>query len=353
MKEMRANWWMRTGVPGLIAAAGIGFLAGRTTSTSLAFADDKVRTAASSTPTVPDAGPSIEPNQRIVAHIFNHSVPITREDLGEYLIARWGAGAIDILVNKTIIDHACKQQNVTVSDAEVEAALMEDLKGLQVDLKQFVTNVLKQYGKTLFEWKEDVLRPRLQLTKLCKLQIAVSEEEILQAFDGEFGQRVEGRVIIWPMGQEKFAYNIYEEIRASDAKFDEAARQQAVGHLAASGGRIKPFGRGAGTHPKLEEEAFKLKEGQISTVIDTNEGAVVFKLDKHLPPVENVKLDDHRERLKRVCYDKKLSQEIPKRFKALRDAANPVILIKKQDKPEDVDRTTRELLQTGVTQPKR
>jgi hypothetical protein len=344
MVTTKRTWWFRTGTLGMLAAAGAGFLIGQATTNNRVYA---------APPAKPAAPPAVETNSRYVAHLYNGSVPITREDLGEYLIARHGKDSIDLLVNKTIIDHACAQKGITVTDAEVEAALLEDLKGINVNRKQFVDSVLKQYGKTLYEWKEDVLRPRIQLSKLCKLQITVTEEEIKQAFDAEFGPRVEGRIIIWPKGQEKFAYQSYDEIRSSDDKFDEAARQQAVSHLAASGGRIKPFGRGAGTHPELEKEAFKLKPGQVSTVIGTNEGTVVFKCDRHLPPDEGAKLDDHRERLSRIVYDKKLAQEIPKQFKALRDAANPVIFIKKDVSPEDIERTTQQLLQTGATQPKK
>lgn len=344
MATTRQTWWFRTGATGLMAAAGAGFLAGRTTSWNQVSA---------APPAKPATPPAAETNSRFVAHLYNGTVPITREDLGEYLIARHGKDCIDLLVNKTIIDHACSQKGITVTDAEVEAALLEDLKGINVNRKQFVDNVLKQYGKTLYEWKEDVLRPRLQLTKLCKLQISVTEDEIKQAFDSEFGPRVEGRIIIWPKGQEKFAYDMYDAIRSSDDKFDEAARQQTNSHLGASGGRIKPFGRGAGTNDLLEAEAFKLKPGQVSTVIGTKEGTVVFKCDRQLPPDENAKLDNERERLSRMVYEKKLAQEIPKQFKILRDAANPVVFIKKEQSAEDVERTTQQLLQTGGTQPKK
>lgn len=343
MNTTRRTWWFRTGTAGLIAAAGAGFFAGRATSWNQANAAPPAK------PNTPP--PAVETNSRFVASLYNGTVPITREDLGEYLIARHGKDNIELLVNKTIIDTECKRHGVTITDAEIDAALQQDLVGLQVDKKSFVANVLKQYGKTLFEWREDVLKPRLQLTKLCRLNIQVTEDEIKQAFDAEFGPRVDGRIIIWPKGQEQFAFKIYDEIRASDTKFDEAARQQAVGHLAASGGRIKPFGRGAGTHPKLEEDAFKLKEGQITTVIGTDEGAVVFKLDKLIPANTSASIEQYRERLSQMVYEKKLAKEIPLQFKKLRDAANPVIFIKKDQTPEDVERNALQLM--GATQPKK
>src|SRR5262249_62075072 len=105
-------------------------------------------------------------SQRVVAYIYG-SMPITREDRGEYLIARHGTDKLELLVNKKIIDVACQKRGVDVTEAEVEAAIEEDLKSLNgIKRQDFIDKVLKQYGKTLYEWKEDVIRPRLLLLKL-------------------------------------------------------------------------------------------------------------------------------------------------------------------------------------------
>jgi hypothetical protein len=338
MGKTLRSWWVRASAAGLAAAAA--FVAGRLTQ-----------------PPTAHAGPGDAPSdfgQRLVATMYNGRLTISREDLGEYLIARHGAEKIDLLVNKTIIDAACKERGIEVSAAEVEAAFLDDLKGINVNRQQFVDTVLKQYGLTLFEWKEDKLRPLVQLRKLCKLDITVTEDEIKQAFEAEFGTRLEGRIVIWPKGQERFAQIAYDKLRGSEEEFDNAARGQAISSLAASGGRIKPFGRGAGTHPSLEAEAFKLKPGQVSTLVGTGEGTVCFKLDKILPPEEGVKLDEHRERLNQVVFDKKLTKEIPRQVKVLRDAARPVVLLKRADSPDNLDHASKTLMpdlqQTGAKQ---
>ncbi|MBX7105524.1 MAG: peptidylprolyl isomerase [Gemmataceae bacterium] len=336
---LRKSWaW------GLLGAAG--FVAGRLSGVSFLHAADPV-------PAASPAQPAAKADSRYVAYLNGGRVPITREELGEYLIARYGQEKVELLVNKVIIDTACKEKGIEVSDAEIEAALADDLKGINVNRQQFVDNVLKQYGKTLYEWKYDVLKPRLQLSKLCKLNLAVSEEEIRQAFEAQFGPKVEGRIIIWPKEQTSVALKCYEEIRTSADKFEEQARQQANPTLASVGGRIKPIGKGSGTHPELEKEVFKLKEGQITTLITTNEGIVCFRCDRHVPADENVKLDSQREALSRWVLDRKLNAEIPKQFKTLRDAAGPVVLLKRPETREDLERNTQTLLQAGATEPKK
>ena len=55
-------------------------------------------------------------------------------------------------------------RNITVSDAEVDAQLDQDLKAFQPTISKddFVNKILKRYNKSLYEWKEDVIRPKLQ-----------------------------------------------------------------------------------------------------------------------------------------------------------------------------------------------
>ena len=297
--------WIKKSAMGLLGVAAIGFFAGRLVPTQHAWAGppEVKQTAAPA-----NTNPNGEPSKRVVAYLHGGKVSITREELGEYLIARMNADKVDLLVNKTIIETACKERGVTVTAAEIDQVFKEDLIGINVNRQQFIDNVLKQYGKTEYEWREDVIKPRLQLGKLCRLEVKVSDEEIQQAFDSEFGQKCEGRLIVWPKGQnqEKFAFMQYEEIRSSDEKFDEVARQQSLSTLAATGGRIKPFGRNSGTHPTLEAEAFKLKPGQLSTLVQTNEGLVCYKLDKIIPPMESVKFEDHKDRLSKLVYEKKV-----------------------------------------------
>src|SRR4051812_33957600 len=78
------------------------------------------------TPTpLPVPEPSSEYKNQVVAYIYG-TTPITREDLGEYLIARQGVEKLELLINKKIIDRACQQRGIEVTAAEVDTALAED-----------------------------------------------------------------------------------------------------------------------------------------------------------------------------------------------------------------------------------
>src|SRR5262249_3544685 len=132
---------------------------------SQGMAQQVVPASATAPASFPGSPPSDNAN-RWVAVIYGN-IPITREELAEYLIER-NSDKLELLVNKKIIEHACQLKGLEVTQAEVDAALAEDLKGMNVTLEIFVNRVLKNYRKTLMEWKQDVIRPKLQMTKLCR-----------------------------------------------------------------------------------------------------------------------------------------------------------------------------------------
>ncbi|HEY2911020.1 MAG TPA: hypothetical protein VGI99_12280, partial [Gemmataceae bacterium] len=115
-------------------------------------------------PPAAQAPPAANPanaNRRVVAFIHGN-VPIYRDELGEYLISRGGMDKIELLVNRRIIHEAMKQRNLTVSTNEIEGGLEYDLRGAKVELDAFIQYIRERYGKSLFEWKQDVILPRLQ-----------------------------------------------------------------------------------------------------------------------------------------------------------------------------------------------
>jgi hypothetical protein len=323
---------------GLLGAAVVGFLIGRGPQSALA--------APPAQPPKPPANAAPVPpsdwDKRVVAYIYD-SIPVTREDLGEYLIARHGLDCVELLVNKKIIEHACQLRNITVTDAEVEASIISDCATIGVKKEEFIQKVLKQYNKTLYEWKEDVIKPRLLLTQLVKKNIArPTDEEVRLAFNATYGEKRDCRIIIWPKEEKNIAFKEYDAIRSSEEGFAAKARTQALSYLAATGGKINPIARNSGVHPAVEQAAFSLKPGEVSTLLDTPEGIVVMKMDAVVPANTTVKFEDKRAWFETEVYEKKVAAEIPKLVKALRDEAKPIFFLKK---PDDATTIKREVEQ--------
>jgi parvulin-like peptidyl-prolyl isomerase len=285
------------------------------------------------------------PDPTEVVATYNGSVPVTREELGEFLIARFGTENLELLVNRRIIDRTCQERHIVANDAEVEAGLDEDLKKLNVDRPHFEKEFLHDYGKNLYSYKEDVIRSRLLLSRLYRERVKVTEEDVRQGYEAYYGEKLECRMILWPPDQAKFALTEYAKIRDSEAEFDRKARQQASATLAARGGRLEaPFGRHTLGDENLEREAFKLQPGEITTLIGTPQGNVVLKCDRRIPPDKSVDLEKVRPQLTREILEKKVQIEMQVAFKELRDKAHPRLLLKDPNKREDLAETTEQLL---------
>jgi hypothetical protein len=350
--RLNAKWsWSRLFLAlALVGAVSGAFVWGRLSSSSEATAAPPQDSSRLSHDPVAKAGPAngdADYSHRVVAYI-NGSMPITREDLGEYLIARQGAERVELMVNRRIIEEACKQKGIVVTDVEVEAALEQDLKGMSnLSLKEFVNNVLKKYQKTLYEWKEDVIWPKLALTKLCieTGRVKITEEDVHKAFEAYHGEKVDCQLIIWPPAEKnKVLTDIYAKIRDNPAEFELAAKSQASSALAAQGGHVPPFGRNTTGNEEMEREAFALRPGDISRVIETPQGLVVVKCLRHIPPEKGVSLESERAKLEKEIRERKITLEIPKLFKELKDQARPQIFLIKTTTMEDIEREVKEAL---------
>jgi parvulin-like peptidyl-prolyl isomerase len=279
--------------------------------------------------------PSQEYTQRAVGYIFGN-IPITYEMLGKYLIERCGAEKLELLANKMIIEHAAQERNITVSEAEIEASLAADISSLAIQRSEFVDKVLKSYHKTLFEWKEDVIRPRLLMTKMINGRVKVTEEEIHKGFVAYHGEKVAGRIILWPPEEERIARSVYPQLRDSEEAFAAAAKSQASAQLASKGGKLdNPIGHYTLGDEELEREIFTLYPGQVSALKQIREGWVIFKCDARYEADSTVNYDADRPRLVAEITKKKTAMEIENFFRQLKEVAQYRPMLPGAPKPKN------------------
>jgi len=273
---------------------------------------------------LPAPQPQPEPDRRVVAYIYGN-VPITREELGDFLIARGGHEKLELLINKKIIETEAARRGITVTTVEIKAGLEEDLRSLGINLGDFEKHILPRYHKTLYEWVEDVIKPRLLLTKMCRDRVKVGDQDIQMAFENRYGERRQAKVICWSREDSKTALKQWEEARKSDQDYDRVARTQADPNLAAAAGLVKPIGRyPEGEDAKVVLKLFTLKVGEMSEIIEVPAGLMCVKCVALLPADSNFKLDEKmKTTLHNELFAKKLEQEIPKYFQELKKLAAP------------------------------
>jgi parvulin-like peptidyl-prolyl isomerase len=252
--------------------------------------------------------------QNIVADV--NGVLITRQQLAEELIARKGKSQLHALVNRTMIEQACKAKGITVDDKEVQADLLAQMKAAgSVSIQDFEKGMLTPMKTTLFEYREDVIRPRLLLEKYAKAQLTVTDEDLKREFAACYGEKVDCRMIIFK--DERLARKGFSEINNNRANFIRLANQQ-EGDLAAVGGKLKPFGRHT-AEDVIEKRAFEMQVGEVSEAIQTSKGAWVLLLKEGVYPARtDVTFEQKREELLNSARERKGQAAMPEIISSLK-----------------------------------
>jgi hypothetical protein len=275
-----------------------------------------------------------EADQRVVAYLTNPAtktlIPITREDLGEFLITRGGYEKLDLLVNKKIIELEAARRGVSVTPVEIKAGLDEDLRGLGISLKDFEDRMLPHYHKSLFEWVEDVVKPRLLLTKMCHDRVKVTDDDLKRAFENKYGERRQAKVICWNKDDLRAAERQWGEARKGDVEFDRIAKQQADPSLASAGGLVAPIGRySEAADDSIEKMLYTMQPGEISKLFDTPQGIMCLKLHAVIKADATRQLDEKtKTELTNEVRAKRLEREIGKLFQEIKSGAQPNVLLK-------------------------
>jgi uncharacterized protein (TIGR03067 family) len=137
--------------------------------------------------------------------------PITRGDLGDYLLLRLSPEQLQRYINLRILEHSARAKGLAVTDQEVEAAYAADRKASN-DPRGF-DEAVRQRHQTLAARKEDVIRPRLLLEKLCRERVHVTEQDLRNAYQARYGEKVECRMILWPAAEKEKAEHLYPLLR--------------------------------------------------------------------------------------------------------------------------------------------
>ncbi|MDB5308194.1 MAG: prsA 3 [Gemmataceae bacterium] len=309
-------------------------------------------------PVPPQADPKVAPpvrapveDPRVLAVIYGN-VPVTREDLGEFLIARGGHEKLELLVNKKILETEMARRGVMITPQEIEAAQAECVKKLGISMDDFVKQILPRQKLTPQTWTEDVIRPELALMKVCKDRVQVTDDDLRKAFENRYGEKRQAKIILWRKDEFRQAQKQWDEARKGDVEFDRIARGQSDPNLASACGQVASIGRyGGAENPKIEEVVFTLRVGEVSQLFETPAGIMCVKCTAIVPPAIGTTLDMVRTALEKDVYEKKLAKEIPAYFAEMKKLANPNLLLKGPPTAKEYEEGVLNLIQAGGIKP--
>jgi parvulin-like peptidyl-prolyl isomerase len=252
----------------------------------------KSAAATKSTGKSADALPRPERPKHDVMAVVNGE-DIRRDALAAACVDRFGEDVLEGLVNKRLIEHHCKNRNISVSEAEMNAEIERMAARFKIGRVQWLEMLEKERGINEQQYTRDILWPTLALRKLAADQLQVTDQQVQQAYESQFGEAVKARLIVVASKEE--AEKLHRQLVDRPADFARLAMASSIDINSASiGGLIQPIRRHVGD-PAIEQAIFALEPNQISAIIPIADQFAILKCEGRVParevPLEAVKAE--------------------------------------------------------------
>lgn len=245
---------------------------------------------------------------------------ISRKDLIDACVRRYGEDVLESLVNKKLIAGYCAKRGVTVTNDEITAEIDRMAARFQLGREQWLDMLQKERGVTPQEYARDIIWPTLALRKLAAAKLQPTKDEVDRAYEQEFGEMVRARLIA--VSDQAKAKALHVELAKDPASFPRVAIEHSEDVGSASmGGLIQDIRHHVGD-PTIEAAAFALRPGQLSPILSISGGQqfVILKCDNRIPP-RNVPRAEVEARLVDRIKDEKLRETAGTLFGELQKAA--------------------------------
>ena len=179
----------------------------------------------------------------------------------------------------------------------------------------------KKQGVSLEVYRNDVVWPSVALKKLVGKKVDVSEEDLHKGFESNYGPRVRCLAIV--LGNQRRAEQVFEMARRNNTanNFGDLAEQYSIEPGSQSlRGEVPPIKKFGG-QPILEEEAFKLKPGELSGVIQVGDKFIILRCEGYTDALKDVNFAMVRNEIYEDLLEKKTRLAMADCFENLQDSA--------------------------------
>lgn len=256
-----------------------------------------------SAPTARNAASAIPGRMQIpdvVASINGHSV--SRNELAVKCRVHYGKDVLESMVNKYLILSACRQMGITISRRDIDEEIEQMAKSFNLPVEQWMKLLSQERGIKPEQYANDIIWPSLALRKLAGERLQVTQKELTEAFEMEYGAAVKARLIICTTPEK--AKEAQALAAANPAEFGNLAKQYSEDAPSASIKGLVPPIRKYGPCHEIEEAAFGLADGQVSGVIRSAGQYVILKRDGLIAP-RAITMAQAAPRLEKIIRDRK------------------------------------------------
>ncbi|MCA9264637.1 MAG: peptidylprolyl isomerase [Planctomycetales bacterium] len=262
-------------------------------------------------------------NDTVPVAVVN-SEKISRRELANECLRRFGTTILESEVNKYLIRQACRDRQVQITEQEVDAEVERVAAGLRLTVDKFYGVIEDERNIDRQQYRRDIVWPMLALRRLAAGQLEVSQEEIAKAYETEFGPRVQVRMIA--VSDVNKAKQIHVRLSQNPSDFERLAKEHSEDpNSAAASGMIPPVRRYVGD-PVVEKTVFALKPDEVSPIVHVADQYLIFRCDRHIPATRVSVEEKGRvaEDLKQRISDVKLRDAASQLFQQLQADAKVV-----------------------------
>lgn len=224
---------------------------------------------------------------------------ITRQELARECLRRYGKEVLEGMLNKQLIADACAQQGIEISQQDLNDEVERIAAKFGLPSAQWLQMLQDERGFTPDDYRQEVIWPMLAMRKLSQDQLKVSQQDLQQAIESDYGAKVKARLIV--ATSKAKAEELHRKVTANPESFNEVAKEGDDPAVASARGMIPLIRKHVGD-PKIEQAAFALKPGQISPVIHAANQYFIIKCEQQ---IEQTVLDRAQlEQVKKLLTDR-------------------------------------------------
>ena len=257
-----------------------------------------------------------------------NGVPVTIRELDDECLARHGRNTLEGMISRKVLELACQRRNIAVTEEDIDREIArEAAEGVKPrpdgspDVQAWLDLITKKQGIPLDLYRGDVVWSAVVLKKLTGDKVGVTEDDLRKGYEANYGPRVRCLAIV--LNNQRRAQQVFDLARKNNTAeyFGELAAQYSIepGSQALRG-EVPPIKKHGG-QPKLEEEAFALRPGELSGIIQVADKFILLRCEGYTKPSASVEFAKVRQEIYEDLHEKKLRLAMTECYEDLREAA--------------------------------
>lgn len=255
---------------------------------------------------------------------------ITVRELAEECITRYGVDVLQGEINRMLLTQALTNQNKEVSQEDIlsEIKRAADSRGYiddqgNPDVQTWLEAITSKDNVTVDIYVKDAVWPTVALKQLVSDQVQITEDDLQKGFESNYGKRVEVMAIV--LNTQRQANMVWDlaNNNSTDYFFGQLAEQYSIEPVSrANQGKVPPIRKNGG-QPVVEEEAFRLKKGELSGIVAVGGKYIIMRCTGHTVPVVE-SIEDVKEELVDYLSERKVHSAMNVTFDQIRQRADVI-----------------------------